>query len=106
MHTERLKPQAQQTNVGTPARSSAATDSTASRINHGGFSPPSESGKRSRTNSRGNSAAGSLSASSMTASIPNARAGPGSRRSPAFPNHKGLPMTCLTFMPFFQVVDI
>src|SRR5262249_35070406 len=47
--TDRLIPAEQQTNVRTRARSSAATESTASRNSQGGFGPPSDSENRQRT---------------------------------------------------------
>src|SRR5262249_6569264 len=76
---------------GTSASSNATTEFTASRNNHWGLSPPSESGKRKRTSSRGSGAAGSLSANSTTAITPAARMARGSRKSPALPIHNRRP---------------
>src|SRR5690349_17636377 len=94
MPTDRLMPQPQQISVGTPARTRAATDSTASRTSQGGLPPPSASGYRQRTSSRGKAASGSLSANSTTAAMPASSNRRGWRVSPTCPTHSARPATC------------
>lgn len=62
-HTDRLIPAEQQTSTHTLARNMVATDSAASRRSQFGLSPPSDSGNRHWTRSRGRTACCSLSAS-------------------------------------------
>lgn len=92
-HKDRLIPDEQQISTGMSFRMKAAADSAASRKSHRELSPPSDKGNRHRISCRGKAAKGSLSASSMMASMPAANNGRASCRSPTLPTHNGYSAT-------------